>query len=299
MNNFNHNHNVLTNNTGIKNIAKGSLLAAALVFGMSDANAYDLQSDTIYANADGGIYKIELNGAASSATRVADTNESLSTMGDIAFDGSTIYGANLHWQLLKLEPDSDVTEAINDASSFSLQFNGVEARNGVLYGAETRSLVILDQETAAPSSLGPGSGGYGLGAGELVTDLAFAEDGTLYASVTFSGISYSYLGTISLDTGELMLLGNTGVENITALTVKQGVIYAMDKTGDLYTLNEVSGFASNIATAVLPGVNGMDTSPVMLTAGAGTAAGGDESAGAMSALLFLFAPFVVLMRRFR
>lgn len=63
-----------------------------------------------------------------------------------------------------------------------------------------------------------------------------------------------------------MLLGNTGVENIMAITVKDGVIYAMDRVGDLFTLNEVSGFATDVARGVLPGVSGMDTSAVMISA---------------------------------
>ncbi len=290
----------ILNNKSVKSITAAIVLAASMLTVSTDAAAYDLKSNTIYANASGGIYEIDLNTTV--ATKVADTNASLSSIQDIAFDGDTLYGINLHWQLLKLEPGQDMTVAVNEASSYSLQFRGLEARDGVLYGAETNLLVTIDQQTAAPGSLGPGSGSYGLGAGEVVTDLAFAADGTLYASVQFPGIAYSYLGTISLDTGELMLVGNTGVENITAVTVKDAVIYALDKAGDLYTVNEVSGFASGVASGVLPGVNGMDTSPVTVANAAGpaggTADGSDEGgAGSLSLYWMLIIAVAAAVRR--
>ena len=215
---------VKTNKTSIRNAAASLMLLAATDMVTGEAHAYDLQANTIYAHASDGIYAIDIDSttASASATKVADAKASLSSIQDIAFDGNTMYGINRHWQLMKLEPNESEAVSVKKAESYSLQFQGLAARNAVLYGAELRSLITLDKATGNTGALCSGCGSYGLGVGEVVTDLAFAADGTLYASVRFPGTSYSFLGTVSTQTGELMILGNTGVENVTAITVKDG-----------------------------------------------------------------------------
>lgn len=151
---------------------------------------------------------------------------------------------------------------------------------------------------------GTGLKSYGLCAGELVTDLAFAADGTLYVSVQFPGISYSYFGTISTETGELMLLGNTGVEYVIAITVRDDVIYAMDRVGDLYTLNEVSGFSTLIAADVLPGVTGLATSSAAIVApvdgsNPSAASGEGTSTGGLSVYWMMLVALMSAFRRSR
>lgn len=276
-------------------IASMMLISGAIV-SLGEARAYDLQPNTIYANAQGGIYRIDL--ALNSAIRVAETNASLSSVQDVAFDGDTLYGINLNWQLLKLEPSRDETVAVNQATSFSLQFQGLEARDGVLYGAELRSLVRLDQATGNPVA-GSGLSSYGLGAGEKVSDLAFDDDGTLYATVDFPGLESTFLGTVDTTTGALNIIGITGTENLLALTVKDGVLYAMNSSGDLYTLDKVSGFATEVARAVLPGVKGMDTSPA--SSGSAVVAAGDGGAGGGSLSVYGLLIMVLsgLLRRIR
>lgn len=296
-------------NPGIRNVAASLMLAAAASMATGEAHAYDLQANTIYAHASGDIYAIDIDTAAASAsaTKVAEMNASLSSVQDITFDGSTMYGINLHWQLVRLEPNESESVAVKNAESYSLQFQGLAVHDGVLYGAETRQLLILDKATGDPVT-GTDLNSYGLGAGELVTDLAFAADGTLYASVQFPGIPYSYLGTISTETGELMLLGNTGVEYVIAITVKDDVIYAMDRAGDLYTLNEVSGFSALVASDVLPGVTGMGTSPTtMMPPVDGSNNGSDSSAssgeaastGGLSAYWMMLVALMLVFRRTR
>jgi len=293
-------------NTPVKSIVAGIVLATSMLAVSTDATAYDLKANTIYANAKGGIYEINLDTEV--ATKVADTNASLSSIQDIAFDGSTLYGINYNWQLLKLEPNQNETVAINEASSFSLQFQGLEARDGVLYGAETRSLVTIDKATADTGLPGPGASSYGLGAGEQVTDLAFAEDGTLYASVDFPGIAYTYFGAVDSATGTLNLIGNTGATGIRAITVKDGIVYAMNSVGDLFTLNKVSGFSTTVATAVLPGVYGMDTSPAKIDVVDENTGTADESTvtttagsagGSLSVYWMLMLVLVAGLRRIR
>ena len=81
-----------------------------------------------------------------------------------------------------------------------------------------------------------------------------------------------------------------------------GGIYAMDRVGDLFTLNEASGFASAVARGVLPGVTGMDTSPVMISAidtGSTAVSGSDEAGGgSLSAYGLLLMLMVAVLRRF-
>lgn len=89
-----------------------------------------------------------------------------------------------------------------------------------------------------------------------------------------------------------------------AITIKDDVIYAMDSVGDLYTLNEVSGFSTVIATGVLPGVTGMDTSPATVmvpvdnNGDVPSAASGDAaSTGSLSAMLLAVIAALSLLRR--
>jgi len=302
------NNKNMANNNPAKYISNS---IAALVLGVAslaavNAHAYVLQANTIYAQAEHAVYAIDVE--AGSAKKVADAVATLSELQDLAFDGSSMYGVNLHWQLMKLAPLDSAATSVKDAESFSLQFEGLESRDGVLYAAERNTMLVIDQATGNTEYLCDGCVGYGLGAGEIVTDLGFSEAGTLYASVQFTGIPYTYLGVIDIATGQLSLIGNTGVENIVAITVKDAVIYAMDKAGDLYTLNEVSGFATDVATGVLPGVNGMATSPRSIVvpaveAGEQTidqpAADEPEGTGSMTWLAMLLAGLVSLLRRSR
>lgn len=300
------------NNTNRKSIVKNTIASLLLVSGMAaavtDANAYDLKANTIYANVKGGIYKINLDlinlpaSNKTNAVKVADTNESYSSIQDIAFDGSTAYGMNLNWQLLKIEPSQNKTVAINSATSYSHQYRGLEARGGELYAAETRSLQKIDKATGKTRALAPGATGYGLGGGEQVDDLAFAEDGTLYAMVSFPRVSYgnSYLATLNKTTGSLTLIGSTGVSAMRALTVKDGILFAMNSVGDLYALDPNSGNGIKVASAVLPGVYGMDTSPVNLASPKADSNGDDEGgAGGLSVYLVLAIAVAGWLRRFR
>ena len=258
-------------------VLRAMTIAAALLTASAPVQAYDLQPGTIYASAPGGIYKVDVDTA--SAAKVADSTASLSAIQDVTFDGTTLYGMNLHWQLLKLEPEQTTTVAINKASSFSLQFRGVAARDGVLYGAELRSLVTVDKQTGNTGSPGPAASSYGLGAGEIITDLAFAENGSLYATVNFPGLPFTFLGTVNPATGALTPVGTTGIENINALAVKDGKLYAMDILGSLYSLDRVSGFATKIADGVLGGVTGMGTSPAAIMASGEAAPAGNANQG--------------------
>ena len=284
---------------------------ASIVVGISsiaagNACGYDLQANTIYAQAKGEIYAIDVDTAI--ASKVADAEASMSELQDLAFVDSDIYGINQHWQLMKLAPLDSAATSVKDAESFSLQFEGLESRDGVLYAAERNSMLIIDKATGDTDYLCDGCTGYGLGAGERITDLAFADDGKLYTSVQFPGIPYTYLGTIRTDTGELSLIGNTGIESIIAITVKDGVIYAMDNVGDFYTLDELSGFSTGVATGVLTGVTGMGTSPQAIdipvteeqdqqTEQPGSDSGEAASAGGMGWLVMLLAGMVPLLRR--
>ncbi len=116
------------NRKAIRNaVASLTLLAAGGAL-TGQAHAYELQANTIYAHASGGIYAIDID--AGSANRVAEAKASLSSIQDIAFDGSTMYGINLHWQLMKLEANETEAVSLKEAESYSLQFQGLAARSG-------------------------------------------------------------------------------------------------------------------------------------------------------------------------
>lgn len=261
----------------------------------TSSHAYNLQANTIYAQSGNSIYMIDVDSA--TATQVADANASLSEIQDLAFDGDNLFGMNLNWQLNVIEMQDSAMQPVKDAESFSLQFQGLEARNGILYGAERNALTIINKASGNTEALCDGCAGYGLGVGELVTDLAFAEDGTLYALIYFSQVQSTYLGVIDLSTGLIdELRGNTDVPGLIALTVREGVIYAMDRSGDLYTLGSANGAAVKVADAVLPGVTGMDTSPMAV--GANNAAIGEQGSGSGS-LSWLMISLLLLARSLR
>ena len=285
-------------------IMSAALFAAMLTSG--SAYAYELRPNTIYAQANSAIFAVDVDNY--SATKVADAPATMSELQDLAFVDSDMYGVNQHWQVMKLGPLDSQASTVKEAESYSLSFQGLESRDGVLYAAEHNSLVKLDRMTGMTQALCDGCGAYGLGAGELVTDLAFSADGTLYAVIDFSGIPYSYFGHIDTSTGNLNLIGNTYVKNLKAITEKDGVMYAMGTDGSLHTLNKVSGFATQVAQDVLAGVAGMGTStdniviPLQEQVGGNPVDDATEStggSGSMSWLILALANLILIIRRLR
>lgn len=92
---------------------------------------------------------------------------------------------------------------------FAITGLAFDPTSGVLYGvtsnnsaADPHSLITIDPLTGAGTLVGD----LGLGS-DNASDIAFADDGTLYAWTTISGV----LASINISTGAMTLIGATGV----------------------------------------------------------------------------------------
>ena len=285
--------------TNIPAILKNTVAAVTMLLGATTLQAEPLQANTIYVTTGSGLYAV--NESNSTASQVATANPSLSQIEDLAFDDGELYGLTSLMQFFQFDAASNAMLASNDFTSYGLNHRGLEARNGVFYAAEQHGLQIADPHTGSFTEIGP----YGLGAGERVTDLAFDSNGVLYAAVSFNIVYGSeYLATLNTATGEMNIIGNTFISGLRGLTEKDGVLYGISSTGDLYTIDKLSGQGTLLADGLVPGAYGMTTSPASLGnngTGAGTdpgtaAAGDSSSGGALSLPLMLLMTALLVFR---
>ena len=280
-----------TTQSNAKTLLRNTLAAATIMLaGTELLQAEPLLPDTIYVTTSTGLYSVDE--VAGTSVRVAEADPALSQIQDIAFDGETLHGLTSLMQFFIFDEVTNAMIPTNNASSYALSHYGLESRNGQFYAAEARVLQAANPQTGTFTNIGV----YGLGADEQVTDLAFGADGVLYASVSFT-LSYDYLATLNPATGEMNIIGNTFISGLRAMTEKNGVLYGMNSSGDLYSIDKVSGFGTMLASAVVPGAYGMTTSPAAM--GNNMGSNGDASGGGALSLPLMLLMGVMIMLRAR
>ncbi|MBZ9750221.1 hypothetical protein K7W42_05020 [Deinococcus sp. HMF7604] len=90
----------------------------------------------------------------------------------------------------------------------------------------------------------------------LSGDLAFAPDGTLYATV-IAGAS-DRLVTVNSETGAVSNVGLTGFEGIYGLSFVNGVLYGMTAAGEILILDQATGAARLLRRSTVHRVYGLE-----------------------------------------
>jgi hypothetical protein len=120
--------------------------------------------------------------------------------------------------------------------------NALAGDAGVLYAANTDGdFYSLNLTTGASTLIGNfGSGMTSSG------DIAFDEDGNLFASVNVGSVENDSLAQVNVSSGVASLLGETGLDKVYGLAVKDSTLYGTLFDGALVTLSN-TGVATRIA----------------------------------------------------
>lgn len=183
-----------------------------------------------------GTDNIELVGASSSRLYTFDRDtESLITVS--TFDASVISVVGLDRPL------------VNNPRGFDLGIDGV--LYGVFDGLKLRSIDVLTGTTTLVADL--------TGANS-VEAIAFASDGSLFASGARTGTIGNELFSINLNTGNLALIGTIGIEIDTLGFGANDVLYggfSGPGRDNLYTINTASGALTNLGDTEINSIVGI------------------------------------------
>lgn len=275
-----------------------TFLVASLMLGGSLAYAEALKPDTIYVNTVDALYEVDTGSY--TASRIADVSLPVSEIDDMTIINNTLYGLSARMQFTRYGEATATMQTLNDPHSYDDLTRGMVSYYGTTYATGYSGLYTVD-----PNNDGFNFVGYfGLGAGEDVTDLAVSDSGVIYATVTFHVTSASdYLATLDPDTGAMNIIGNTYVYGTRGLTMKNGVLYAINSSGDLFTLNKTSGASTLLASGVVHGAYGMASTDARFVSSIAGNSGGNTldnaSGGSLSLLSLLIVTIMAGLHRRR
>jgi hypothetical protein len=176
----------------------------------------NIQQNALYANTDNQLWIVDP--AAHSSTNIGFFN--FTHTNDIAFSGSSLYGATLGgYTLISINPDTAAGTRIGQIGYAVYGLAGDS--NGNLYASGALGeLLSINKTTGAGSVIG-----Y-LGSDLLhASDLAFRADGVLFASLMRKGYMNDWLAIVNPSTGAATLIGDTGFQDVDGISFKDGVLY--------------------------------------------------------------------------
>jgi hypothetical protein len=158
---------------------------------------------------------------------------------DIAYDGTNLYAITFDYLYLVDPSDASATFVASHGQTGmnSLAYN---YDDGLLYGSS------YNGEFGSLSTDGTYTqiGFFGTGITSS-GDLAFAQDGTLYATVNYtSGVDH--LAIINPTTGAATIIGSIGRDNVYGLFFENGQLYGLTEAGVLLSINPSTGSGTAI-----------------------------------------------------
>lgn len=238
------------------------LVLTIAIFKSSIVFAYSI--NTLYMlEADGTLYTLdESNGNATPEWSINGPEYGqlggFASVVDIVFDGTALYGITSK-KLLTINSFTGYTSIIGDMG-FDDLINGMAVdSDGTFYCTSIDGdFGIVDPLTGKGTLISNLGNGLTFEGG-----LAFAADGTLYASVNVPGYVYDRLAIINPITGEGILVSDfdLGYTTINSLSIKDGVLYGAEDNGMLLQIDTETG------QSIVVGQNGLRqwglaTSPV-------------------------------------
>jgi len=159
-----------------------------------------------------------------------------------AYQGDTLYRVNL------------ASGGLTEVGACSVDYAGFGSTTSSLYGIDFasngRNLYSVNAGTGQCTPIGS------IG-GPVCWEALSSGGSTLY--LTCDAGSGSVLYSVNTSNAMATMIGNTGVTDISSLTVVAGVLYADSHEGELYTINTTTGQATPIA------ITGADLSGMTLT----------------------------------
>ena len=177
-----------------------------------------------------------------------------SNITDVAFRDNVLYGVTFN-SFVSIDPATGVGELVGPLGYGDMNALAV-SDSGVFYATSTNGTFIsVDEEIG--KGLYIGNFGSGIGSSG---DMAFAKDGTLYASITRTGFTTDWLATINLQSGQASPILDLGYSGVYGLSLLNDELYGVTTTGLVLHIDIVSEIVSEIGST---GINfgGLTTSP--------------------------------------
>ncbi|MBB6097337.1 hypothetical protein HNR42_000751 [Deinobacterium chartae] len=153
--------------------------------------------------------------------------------------------------LYRLDPENGQTVHVGPLGTSDMQALAFDPQGQLYGGSDAGVLYRIDTESAKATAINP----QGL-AERMIGDLAFAPDGTLYA--TLAARLSDRLVTLDPASGQATHIGLTGVIGIGGLTFRNEKLYGITTSGELLTLERRSGEARPLRRTPLVSVSGME-----------------------------------------
>lgn len=189
-----------------------------------------------YAVTSNALYSIALSGTGQDEKKF-DLNLS-GTLTDVALAGTELYGVTLS-SLVRISLSNGAVSTVGPLGTGDI--NALTADGaGNLYGASTGGQFYkINRSTGRATVVGP--------LGTLSSgDLAFNAAGELYGTVRPTIFASDSLARIDPATGKATVIGGTGKTDVFALKFQGSTLYGLTGSGQVLTLNTVTG----VATAV-------------------------------------------------
>jgi hypothetical protein len=173
---------------------------------------------------------------------------------DVVSTGTSIFGTTFN-SFLSIDPNSGQAAILA-----YLGYSDVNAlavgKDGLFYAAEADSgnFISIDPVTFNTSFIG----NYGAGISSS-GDLAFSDQGRLYATVKTPYSNTDWLGEVDISNGEIRLIGDLGYNDVFGLSFKQSKLYGVTYNGELLEINKNTGYASSIGNTSFNLYGGLGT----------------------------------------
>ena len=218
-----------------------SLIVVTLLVSHGPARA--LVANTLYmddgvfpADKPSNLYTLDANTGVPTLVGQIHTGSTTYPVTDMAFLGEKLYGLSASvgssTHLLSIDPNN--AEA-TDLGAFAPEyFNALGGKGSLLYAASRfgGKVISIDPITMTVTDIGSFGSGYG------ATDLGFAPDGTLYASMIDSS-SNVILGTVSLTNGNATKVMDLG-KPVWGISYLGNQMYGVTSEGDVIKINPVN-----------------------------------------------------------
>lgn len=213
--------------------------------------------DTIYAQTTGSSKLYTIDVITGTATLIGTTSGPSLT--DIAFWGPSLYGISFY-TLYRINPISGERTTIGSLGASGVNALAVSPITGKMYAASTSgTFMVVNPATGHSTQIGT----YGTGKTSS-GDLAFDNNGTLYATVNLSAASTDALAIINLETGAATIIGDTGYTRVYGLVHQNGALFAVTSSGDVLSINKNTGAATLIGPSGVSAFGGLALSPQVI-----------------------------------